>query len=280
MKVSKLSFLSMMGCFMLAASSCVQINANGEKKIDMGSPVNKTVKISDFNEVSVSNGVKVIFKQEANPGTAKVETYSGCADKLVISNDGKRLNIYFKSGNMSIINSDNSTRRATVTISSPVLDEIKVSSGAVFSMTGTLTDSESIEVSASSGGVANFEKIISRKIELDASSGGSVKVQSAEGKFEADASSGGTIHVAGVKGSELEADASSGGGVTIQAAVCNEVEADASSGGSIGIEGIKADVVDANVSSAASIKLAGTCRVYRENSSSSGSINSSNLSKN
>lgn len=88
---------------------------------------------------------------------------------------------------------------------------------------------------ASSGASLFIDGLTSERVDLDASSGGSLRVSGDCVDLRVDASSGASINAAKLTCEFVKAEASSGGSAVVFAST--SIDADASSGGGIDIEG-------------------------------------------
>lgn len=274
MKINKLSFLLIIGLLLLTASSCANADAKMAKDKGNGTTVSKTVNIGDFDEIDVATGISVIFSQSPNPGTAKVETSSAMADRLVVRTDGKTLKVYFNNQgkNMKV-----NGKTTTVTVSSPVLSEIEASSSGSVTVAGDLNCDGKFSVEASSSGSVELGYVACRELDVESSSAGEVNIGSVKGDVDAESSSSGSISIASASGNRLEAEASSAGSVKILGAVYNSIEVEAGSAASVSVKGIKCGSLVAEASSAGKVVLEGKCRLFRKNANSAGKVHHSDL---
>ena len=114
----------------------------------------------------------------------------------------------------------------------------------------TATDLEGID--ASSGSSISAEGVTGGDLEIDASSGASVKVAGDCDTLTAEGSSGATIRAKGLECQSVEADASSGASLAVFAS--KSVDAEASSGASVSVYGEPTNV-SADKSSGGSVKI-------------------------
>lgn len=220
---------------LFASSSCIRINSSTLSGIDKGDPVAKTISIGDFNELEVATGIEVVFSQNANPGTAKVETYSNLEKMLVVKCEGGTLKVYFDNKGE---NSINNVGHTVVTVSSPTLSDVEVSSAGRLTVNGDLKCDSKISVDASSAGSVEFNGVVSPSLEVSCSSAASVSIESAK---------------------------------------CETINVEADSASSINLEGIDCDKLIAEASSVAKITLEGVCRSFSEDYDSMGKVKHSNL---
>ncbi|MEM1390595.1 MAG: M56 family metallopeptidase [Pseudomonadota bacterium] len=188
-------------------------------------PETRDITISDFDEVDISSGMKVIYSQGPEP-SAKAVLTRGEWDDVEVEVSG---------GALSVGRADNARYNmgrgpmVTVYATSTSLDYIDISSGSSFE--GDLVASD---------------------LKVDASSGSTVALAGTCASIEVDASSGTRINAGSIECEEGNVDASSGSSIIIYASKSAVV--DASSGASITILGSPTDV-DSDKSSGASIRL-------------------------
>jgi len=176
----------------------------------------------DFDRVSAGNGWDVILE--------KGDTYSVIveADENLID----AADIYVKNGTLKVYCEDNirraSSKKVYVTYVDN-LDGIGASSGAYIT-TKQVLEGEQLDLDVSSGGTIKTTAVV-RTIDTDVSSGGSINIAGSTETLAADASSGGTIKAKELKAKYAHAEAYSGGAIDIM--VTDKLKARASSGGDI-----------------------------------------------
>lgn len=232
---NKMSFGTLAAITLVASSSCIRINSSTLTGMDKGDPVSKTISIGDFDEIEVATGIEVIYSQTANPGTAKVETFSNLEKMLVVKCEGKTLEVYFDNNGE---NSINNVGHTVVTVSSPALCDVEVSSAGRLTVNGDLKCDSNISVDASSAGSVELNGVVSPSLEVSCSSAASVSIESAK---------------------------------------CATIDAEANSASSINLKGIDCDRLIAEASSVAKITLAGVCRSFSEDYNSMGKVKHSDL---
>lgn len=244
---------------LLTLASCGSMGA-GNVSVDNGkdseATVKKEIKISDFNEVSAMQGIKVIFTQGTNPGKAIVSTTPYAEQYLKVTVKDGELKAWYdaegqKKTNVKI------KGPTIIKISSPELKEVDLSSGANFKLNGDFTSNGQFEVELSSG--SSFEA-------------GSIRC----GEFDAQVSSGASMKVKSVAG-KLEVDVSSGSSASISQATNGNASVEASSGASVSISGMSSGNVLAKASSGGSVTLSGKATLFTKKTSSGGAVYSSGL---
>ncbi len=212
--------------------------------------------VGDFSGVQVSTGVIVNFKQE-NPTSVKVIADADKLQYIVTKVDNGVLKVYVDNKGQKNLKFKN----ISVNVSSPRIDNIKTSSGAIFNAINTINE-KTVSVDLSSGSVINGDfnsdntkmelssgavinsTINTKQIAVKASSGAVANLNGRVKAGSIDVSSGAVCNSEKFQFNELEAEATSGGVVTGN--VAERLKATASSGGSIKYKGNPR--VDANIS--------------------------------
>lgn len=193
-----------------------QIRGNGNVQTE-------NLNISEsFDRVAAGNGWDVILE--------KSDSYS-----VVVEADENILqaaDIYVKNGTLKVYCEDNirsATSKKVYVTYVEALDGIGASSGAYIS-TKQVLEGEQLDLDVSSGGSIKTTAVV-RTIDTGVSSGGSITISGSTESLDAAASSGGTIRAKDLKAKFANAQASSGG--TIDIMVTDRLKARASSGGDI-----------------------------------------------
>lgn len=212
--------------------------------------------VGDFSGVQVSTGVIVNFKQE-NPTSVKVIADADKLQYIVTKVDNGVLKVYVDNKGQKNLKFKN----ISVNVSSPRIDNIKTSSGAIFNAINTINE-KTVSVDLSSGSVINGDfnsdntkmelssgavinsTINTKQIAVKASSGAVANLNGRVNAGSIDVSSGAVCNSEKFQFNELEAEATSGGVVTGN--VAERLKATASSGGSIKYKGNPR--VDSNIS--------------------------------
>lgn len=272
----------------LTLSGCVAANSqnvsvkNGPEK---NATVSKSIRLADFNEISVSQGIIVTYTQGAS-SVAKVRTTPSAEKYLKITVTDDKLNIRYE-GKGKIVGP------TYVEVGSRGLNEINLSSNASFK-SETLVREGSIEFNISSSGKAEIGRIVAHKVDADVSSSGvyAVKEICCSEDFDVDASSSGSVAATKVVCGKLDAEvtssaalsinkltaqsldvsASSSGAVSVKEAVSQLVKIDASSSAGVKVSGIMATDVKAQASSGAGISLEGKSAAFSKSENSGGSV--------
>ncbi len=180
----------------------------------------------DFNEVTAGNGWEVYLEK-------------GASNSVIIEADENLVEaakVYVKNGDLKIYCdkgiSSAKSKKVFVTYSEN-LEEVSANSGASLTTKEALVG-EDIELDASSGGTLRVE-VNAKNVETDVSSGGVARVSGTADQLDASASSGGVARISDLKSRSASVNASSGGVMDVYAS--ENLKADASSGGIINYYG-------------------------------------------
>lgn len=228
--------------------ACSDSNVSISNGKDSDATVKKTVKISDFDEIDASQGIKVVFTQGANSGTAKISTTPSAADYLTVEVQGSTLHAYYKGTKKASIKGP-----SIIYVSSPVLREADLSSAARLEVKGDLNVDGSLDIDISSAASVALGNVACSELKIDASSASSVKCGSVKGSvLDIDISSCGNVTCASFKGDRLKIDASSTARAVVDGIECADVDVKASSAADITLAG-KASHISKDISSGASL---------------------------
>lgn len=212
--------------------------------------------VGEFSGVNVSTGVIVNFKQE-NTTAVKVIADADKLQYIVTKVDNGVLRVYVDNKGQRNLKFKN----ISVNVSSPRIDNIKTSSGAVFNAINNINEktvsvdlssgsvvngnfnSDNTRVEVSSGAVIN-STMNTKQIAVKASSGAVANLNGRVDAGSIDVSSGAVCNSEKFQFNELEAEATSGGVITGN--VAERLKATASSGGSIRYKGNPR--IDSNIS--------------------------------
>ncbi len=207
--------------------------------------ITQTIPAKDVRKIDTATGIKVIYTQAKNTSV----TLTAPANML------KYITVTAKDGELECIRKSNSFTKSmrgvniTVTVSSPGLTDIDVSSGGSFVAQAPINMKDSsMDIDISSGGAISIASLTAGSLDLDASA---AKINGLTAKtVEADASSGAAISLSDVKATSARINASSGAALSINGAA-KVANLSASSGGAVNASGLKADNVSKSKSSGA-----------------------------
>ncbi len=213
---------------------------------DEGLRITETFEAENFNAVSVSQGINIIYTQGTGTPTIKAEAAENVMPLLRITADGGTLHVCY----------DESVRRVRnvntiVRITAPALAAITVSSGADFKTEQGMTTQGDADITVSSGARADIRRLTCTNLSLTASSGADAEVKDIKAtNATATASSGSSIHLSGTcksvnltasSGADIDAaqlpaesgNATATSGADIEANVSGALHATKSSGGTV-----------------------------------------------
>lgn len=275
MALAPIALMVLTGCYTVVGGN--NSIKNGDES---EASVKKEVKIGNFNEVSVSQGIKVIYEQGSNTGIASIATTPEAEKHLKVEVKNETLNVYYDINQNGIKTKIKGP--SIVRVASPSLTSIKASSGAEFVVNSTFKGNDGLNVSLSSGAELETDYSIqcNGDIYFGLSSAASCELASiACETLKIEASSGADAEVKSVMGS-LEVSASSGADIEINAVKGTAISLRASSGSDIDIANISAEGISAKASSGADISLSGATKTLDKNSSSGGSVKTKGLKVN
>ena len=195
---------------------------------------------SDFETINVQQGINLYITQ-GKPTNISVEADENIIDLLITEVKNNELNIYFEKN-------VNRAKARNAYLTAQSISKIKASSGASVKSENTI-QAETLELDSSSGSTmkirANANEILS-----ESSSGSSITIIGKSNSFSANSSSGGTINAKELKTVNAIAKVSSGANIDVN--VTGKLTANASSGGDIDYEG-SPETVDKKTSSGGSV---------------------------
>ncbi|WP_111708116.1 head GIN domain-containing protein [Lutibacter citreus] len=198
---------------------------------------------SNFDQIKVEQGIQLFITQD-NLTELKVEADENIIDLLKTEVEGNELKIYFEK-NIYRAKSRN------VYLSTKDISKIRASSGS------SVKSENTIQVNS---------------LELDASSGSSIKIQTNANKISSESSSGAHINVLG-KSKSLYCTASSGSSINANKLKTTDATAKASSGANIKVYVTKK--LTARASSGGDIDYKGNPKNVNKDTSSGGSVSRS-----
>ena len=188
----------------LFCALCLSLNINAQK--------NGNRNLDDYRKLKVSGGISVELLS-GNP-SAEIEVTKGELDELLTEVKGDVLHIKFGKKGLFNWNSDN--RKAHIKLSGSLnLEAISASAGAYIGSVEVI-NSDEIDVDASSGGTIEIE-IECIRATCNASSGGNLRVNGNSNSMKVQASSGGNYNGRNFESKKVIVNASSGGSATVWA---------------------------------------------------------------
>lgn len=195
---------------------------------------------SNFNEIKVQQGIQV-FLTQGNSTELKVEADENIIDLLITEVKGNELEIYFEKN-------VNKAKSRNVYVTANEISKIRTSSGAVVKTENTI-ETNSLELDSSSGSSIKVT-VNTSEISSSSSSGSNINIYGKTKTFSASAISGSSIDADKLETINTSAKVSSGANIDIN--VSGKLVAKASSGGSIDYEGNPTEV-NKDISSGGSV---------------------------
>jgi hypothetical protein len=185
---------------------------------------------SNFNSIKVQQGIQV-FLTQGNSTELRVEADENIIDLLITEVKNNELKIYFEKNVYK-------AKSRNVYLTANEISKIKTSSGALVKTENTL-ETNTIELDSSSGSSIKVT-VNANEISSSSSSGANINVYGKAKLFSASASSGSSIDADKLETINTTAKVSSGANIDVN--VSGKLVAKASSGGSIDYEGNPTEV--------------------------------------
>ncbi|MBB6372654.1 DUF4252 domain-containing protein [Chryseobacterium shigense] len=184
--------------------------------------------VGEFSGINVSTGVNVVFKQES-PVSVKVIADADKLQYIITKVENGILKVYVDNKGVKNLRFKN----LNVNISSPRMDNIKVSSGASFSAVNSVNENSLvIDVSSGANLKGNFKA--ANTLDIGTSSGANIRAGVTAGNIMLKASSGSNTAIEG-KADNGIIDISSGALCKADEFRLNSLEAEATSGGNLSV---------------------------------------------
>lgn len=261
-------------CILLFSCSVGNVSINNGK--DSDATVKKSVRIGNFSEIDASQGIKVTWTQGQSSGKAIVATTPSAEPYL---------KVYVKDGCLYLKYDTKSSKNVNVkgptivTVSSPELNGVDLSSSASLTVNGTWRQQGDVEIDLSSAASVSIARLDCRKLEYDASSSAKAAIHDLTASLDADMSSASSLRIKSLKGGDFEAECSSAAKLTVDSFFGNNINVQTSSAANISISGIDCDEIKADASSGSGISLSGQCRWISQDTSSGAKVNTSGLKR-
>lgn len=214
---------------LITTTSCFMEGLAGIKGNGLVVSEERTIS-SNFNEIKVQQGINVILKQ-GNSTEISVEADENIIDILITEVKDNTLKIYFEKNVYKA-----SSRNVYLTASE--INKISTSSGASLKTENTI-ETTSLELDSSSGSSIKVQVNASEVIS-SSSSGADIDIFGKSKTFSASASSGSSIDADQLETIDATAKVSSGANIDLN--VTGKLTAKASSGGDIDYEGNPTEV--------------------------------------
>ena len=256
-----------------ALSACQFINV----KIGNGVPVETILEVGDFNAISLSSSMDVVYTQTPGAQSLKFVCDENLQEYYDIRVEGNTLKVGLKPGTMNL-----SRRVNTIlTVNSPVLNAVKVSGSGDVSIGSSIKADDGFSLQVSGSGDISVDGPVTCGT-FAASTNGSGEIDligiSAE-SVECKVSGSGDISIDGpVTCGTYAASTSGSGSIEVDALVAEGIRATISGSGDIRLTGLAAGDITASTSGSGEIILAGIARNLSARSTGSGRIDSDQLS--
>jgi len=224
---------------LFTTSSCIFDGVVGIKGNRNVVSEDRTIR-SDFEIINVQQGINLTISQ-GNPTSLSVEADENVIDLLITEVKNNELNIYFEK-------SVYQAKARNVYLTTENISKIKASSGASVKSENTI-QAETLELNSSSGSTMKI-RTIANEISSESSSGSNITIVGKSNSFTANSSSGSSINAKDLKAVNAITKASSGANIDVN--VTGKLTAKASSGADIDYEG-SPETVDKNTSSGGSV---------------------------
>ncbi|GGK46784.1 MULTISPECIES: head GIN domain-containing protein [Flavobacteriaceae] len=219
-----LTKITAMLLLLISTSSCFVDGLTGIK--GNRNVVSEDRVISDnFDEIKVQQGIQLFITQD-NATELKVEADENIIDLLITEVKDNQLIIYFEKN-------VNRAKARNVFLNTATIKKIKASSGASVKSENTF-QATSLDLDASSGSSIKVY-VNADDVTTETSSGANIKVYGKSQTFSGKASSGSSIDADELEAIDAYAKASSGANINVK--VSGNLTAKASSGGDIDYEG-------------------------------------------
>jgi hypothetical protein len=195
---------------------------------------------SDFEAIKVQQGITLHLTQ-GNSTDISVEADENIIDLLITEVKNNELKIYFEKNVYR-------AKARNVFLTTKNIEAISTSSGAEVIAENTI-QTNSLDLDSSSGSSIKIA-VNSENIKSESSSGAHIKIKGKTTNFSASSSSGSSINANDLESENSVATASSGANINLN--VSGKLTANASSGGGINYKGSPAEV-DKNSSSGGSV---------------------------
>lgn len=217
--------------------------------------------VGNFSGIEVSTGVNVVFKQE-NATNVKVYADSDKLQNVITKVENGVLKVYIDNKGAKKMKFKN----LSVNISSPRMDNIKTSSGSIFTVVNSIKENN-LRIDASSGSSVAGKFTVNNTTDFSASSGSDVKANVTSGKILVKCSSGSSISLEGNSDIGM-IDVSSGAEVKADNLRINNAEVESTSGSSVSVN-VK-DKMRVKASSGGSVRYKGNPKIDADVSKMSG----------
>ena len=237
--------------------------------------VEKTVKIADFSKISASSGIKVIYSQGSATGTAKVTVSQDLEKYLKVEVKNNCLQLYYDRS----LNRNKNVGETVVTVQSPSLNKINMSSAAALIINGSLKMQSPVKMELSSASSVTIMQLTCSELDAEVSSAASLKVTGMKGDLDIDTSSASNVTIDNATTVKADIESSSASSVKVSNISGTTLDAEVSSGAKITLSKINfTGLVEASASSGGVVNISGKGGSFKQSTSSGGSVSTHNFS--
>lgn len=215
--------------------------------------VTKKVKVDDFNAISTSTSIDVVYTQTT--GDTEVEIYApdNLMEYVKVKVDGGMLKVSFQSEEKGKGINIKGKHETEVRVSAPAVHSLQASSSGDIILKNGLQNAGEVSLKSSSSGDIKAGKISCDALEIEVSSSGDIELGNVECiSLTTESSSAGDVSIESLKAETVNVAVSSSGDVSL-AGVCRSAKFEASSAGDIEADELKAEKVVARSSSAGDV---------------------------
>lgn len=256
------------------AKSYIDNNVSVSNGKESDATISKTIRISGFDEIYATQGIKVVFTQGQNPGTAKIATTPSAEKYLRVEVKDGTLRAFYnsKKGNVDI------KGPSIIYVSSPTLNEVELSASACLEVTTDLNVGEDLDIDISSAASATLGNVYCNEMDIEASSSARFKCGSVNGNvLKFDLSSSATANCNSFTGENLKIDVSSSAQSNCSSFKGENLMIEASSSAKTKIQNIDCRSIYVDASSLADIILSGKTHNLSHDISSGAKLNTQTL---
>lgn len=231
----KTRFLTIAACTMLALGSCSTVSSNNVEPSEKRVKKDYTGQLAAFDKIETATAINVVYTQNDEPQRVVLDVPENMAKYVSLKVEDGELEVSFK--NLHTVKGNHHT---TVYVSGPAIRNFETSSAGNIYLKNGLSYNGEVKIEASSAGNVHVEAPVrAKKLDLESSSAGNIKVNGVEvDRLEVESSSAGNIKVTGIKAVSVDAEASSAGNVTLEG-TCRTFSKEKSSAGNIHAKNLK-----------------------------------------
>lgn len=218
--------------WLTAATSCIAC-ADKELSSHSGKVATKTIDVASFNHIHSEMSIQVNYSQgPLRP--LEISAPGDVIDKIRVTSKDNELSIAYNTKHFFSLGR-HKMPTVIVTVQSPALTGIDVSSDAQLNVNGQLTLQSELKIDASSGAYVRIDSIKASSVVADISSGALIAIGGIDAyAVSIDASSGSEASFSG-RCNTIDASASSGAIISAAALIAQRGNAESSAGATINV---------------------------------------------